>query len=150
MKGLDQKLFKLATNFRQALLQCPTNEFSAFLRKYLHEFPKQSCDVASLLLAYYLRDCGFKEIDRIFGYLNNESHVWLEISGWIIDITADQFLEVNRDPVVVVHAMSKWYSNFVVQSREVAYPLAKARPEYEQAYLDIKSWMERNRAVRPR
>jgi len=142
MQCIKTNLYELAKNFRCALLTCPRDKFSRFQRKCLLSFPKQACDVASLLLAYYLRDRGFQDIERVLGCLDSESHVWLEVDGWIVDITADQFPGVD-DPVIVVEATRKsWHSNFIEQSRGRAYPLEKVRTAYEQAYTEIKNRIE--------
>ncbi len=76
-------------------------------------FPKSCCEVASYLLAYYLRDMGFSDVRVVCGTLDFESeeqfHVWLEVDGWIIDITADQFPRFS-DPVIVTPHDGSWHS----------------------------------------
>lgn len=140
------RLYEAAGNFRRALLACPKDAFSEYQRRQLRNFPMQSCDVASLLLAYYLRDLGFTDIERICGLRNGETHVWLESGGCIIDITADQFPEIGA-PITVVEAKEQsWHSLFVVQSRVPAYALDKVRAAYDRAYSSIKNWIEFNSA----
>ena len=134
----DSSLLTVAVSFRDALLACPKHEFSDFLRRRLRVFPKQCCDVASLLLAYRLRALGFQNIERCFGYLGVESHVWLQVDGWIVDITADQFPDVD-DPVVVARIEdSPWHAKIRLQGREPAYSLPAVRGEYDRAYAAVK------------
>lgn len=137
----EDKLQQLATEFRRALLACPKDEFSGFQRRRLQNFPKQSCDVASLLLAYHLRDHGFQNIERVFGYLGNESHVWLEVDGWIVDVTADQFPGVYAAVIVARIQDDSWHAKIRVQSRAPAYSLPAVRAEYEKAYAALKRCM---------
>ncbi len=140
----NDNLFAVAVNFRDALIACPKQEFSEFLRCRLKIFPKQCCDVASLLLAYRLRDLGFQNIERCFGYLDGESHVWLQVNGWIIDITANQFPSVG-DPVIVARIdHSPWHAKIRLQEREPAYSLPAVRGEYDRAYAWIKGWLGPN------
>ena len=118
---MKHKLYLLAEGFRHALSTCPKDQFSSFQKRHLENFPEQSCDVASLLLAYYLRDRGVPNVERVFGFWKTYTHAWLEIRGWIVDITADQFSGI--DPIIAVSAKSQsWHSNFFVQIREPAYP----------------------------
>jgi hypothetical protein len=69
MLTTKQRLSQLATVFRHALMVCPKDNFSVYQRKRLRCFPKQCCDVASLLLAYHLRGQGFLKVERVFGRL---------------------------------------------------------------------------------
>jgi hypothetical protein len=57
-------------------------------------FPRGSCGNASLLLGNWLSSRGFKNIRIILGK-NEEglSHSWLVVDKYIVDITADQFVE---------------------------------------------------------
>jgi hypothetical protein len=133
-------LFVMAAGFRDALLACPKDESSGFQRRRLSTFPKQCCDVASLLLAYRLRDLGFPNIVRCFGHLEGESHVWLEVDRWIVDITADQFPGVE-DPVIMAEiGRSPFHAQIALPSRGPAYALPAVPAEYDRAYAAIKSW----------
>jgi hypothetical protein len=44
-----------------------------------------------------------------------QSHAWLEYVEYIIDITADQFAEINDK--VIVTTNKQWYAKFKFQSR---------------------------------
>jgi hypothetical protein len=67
-------------------------------------FPRMACNAASYLLATYMtEECGIEGVELIANgerrHLKKgrkkrhekQSHCWLECSGFIIDITADQF-----------------------------------------------------------
>ena len=132
----EQNLWKAATAFREALVACPKDKFSAFQRKHLANLPTEACDLASLLLAYFLRDRGFQKIERVFGYLNDKSHVWLEVDGFIVDITPSQFAGID-DPIIVTDSAShSWHSCFCVEGPGDAYPLEVVRTEYEISYAE--------------
>lgn len=60
-------------------------------------FPTGACEGASLFLGYMLKEL-FPEsnIDYIKGYkISGMMHFWLDIDGFIYDITADQFPQVD-------------------------------------------------------
>jgi hypothetical protein len=115
--------------------------FSNYQRKRLQSFPKQCCDVASLLLAYHLQAQGFLKVERVLGRLGEESHVWLVVDGWIVDITADQF--AGDDSVIVTRTNTEsWHCQFCVESQEPANPLPAVVADYERAYAAIKRWLD--------
>jgi hypothetical protein len=76
----------------------------------------------ALLLDRYLTEQGmgdFQYISAERGHDGEEStwctHAWLVQQGLIIDITADQFLEINES--VIVTANSPWHASW---SQEIA------------------------------
>ncbi len=75
-----------------------------------HEFPMGSCGDASLLLGKYLDEMGLGQFYYVSGHLERQSHAWLEKDGVIIDITADQFTEINDE--VVVTRNNDFYKRF--------------------------------------
>jgi hypothetical protein len=55
----------------------------------------------------------------VWGINNNgQSHAWLEYQGWILDITADQFEDINNKVMVTMDRT--WHSQFKKQSREIS------------------------------
>lgn len=92
----------------------------------LVQFPRGCCKIASLLLARYLTQSkGVLESSVFFacnGYRKRakqncskrtftvERHVWIELDGFILDITADQFRDQKR--TVLVTNNRKWHSTF--------------------------------------
>jgi hypothetical protein len=147
MRTTKRRLFELATTFRQALLDCPKDDFSDYQKKRLLNFPRQSCDVASMLLAHYLWDQGFQNVERVLGFLDpldfKSSHVWLETEGWIIDLTAHQFPGV-RDSIIFAKAKNSWHSKCDVQTRDPAH-LDQTWARSEKAYAAVKKWLDGNR-----
>ena len=67
-------------------------------------FPRGACGYASKLLARYLEEQGFGPATLMAnarrGRRGEQSHAWLEVSGWFIDITADQFPDGSSALVV--------------------------------------------------
>lgn len=68
-----------------------TLEHTDNLPDYKMPFPMGWCGATSRALGAYLIERGYSSVDYVFGYRGDISHAWLEIDGWIIDITADQF-----------------------------------------------------------
>jgi hypothetical protein len=112
------RLASLATSFRAAIEKCGPNE----LTPDFGEFPHGSCGDTSLLLGTYLKeqDAGaFTYVDGGRGVSPDRCyHGWLEAEGVIVDITADQFPEVN-EPVIVA-TRSAWHETFGDRDRTEA------------------------------
>lgn len=67
---------------------------------WFHKFPNGCCSDTSLMLGRYLDDKQYGKAYHVSGILGHNSHAWLELDGWIIDITADQFAEVDESIIV--------------------------------------------------
>lgn len=106
--------------FRAALEKCPKNLLPIGFRY----FPRGSCGDASLLLAKYLQNMKCGLFDYVCGETGEndehgfQSHAWLQRDDLIIDITADQFEEI-QDSVVITRNRS-WYKRFEVEITHTA------------------------------
>lgn len=112
----------LAATFRRAIEECDPRDLPIALQ----HFPRGACDDASLLLAEYLFRQGLPRAQRISGNRGQQTHVWLELGGMTIDITADQFDDYPGTRFVLSEAT--WHAQF--------YPV-KSRP------ADIASTLRR-------
>ncbi len=74
------------------------------------EFPFGSCGHTTILLGTILKDKGFGRFEYVLGQKEAQSHAWLQQCGIIVDITADQFPEVQDK--VIVTTDSAWHSLF--------------------------------------
>lgn len=144
MQASKSELLRLAMTLRQAILACPNDSFPGFPRRHLRDFPRQCCTVASLLLAHHLSDQGFQRAQLVCGDLEQEEHCWLEVDGWLVDITADQFPCVG-DPVIVTRVTDEsWHARLRGRSQGLAleyYP-ADGRANIESAYVELRKWIE--------
>jgi len=88
----------------------------------LADFPKGSCGDASLLLGQFLRDSGFGDFDYVCGGQFDtgrmQTHAWLQRGGLIIDITADQFHDIDSPVLITYDHM--WHGRFVSEVKHVA------------------------------
>jgi hypothetical protein len=89
----------------------------------LADFPKGSCGDATLLLARFLLDSGFGAFDYVCGETASErgglqTHAWLQRGRLIIDITADQFDDVET--AVLVTDNHAWHDRFQSEVKHVA------------------------------
>lgn len=78
-------------------------------------FPRGACGDTSLVLGQVLHDAGISGFDYICGNKYKDdgscsSHAWLRRDGWIVDITADQFSDV--DVPVIVTRNSGWHDQW--------------------------------------
>ena len=88
------ELKKHVSDFRGALNRLDWFSMPGNFRK----FPLGTCGAISDILAEHLYKQGIQEIEYVSGVSDQHrqnSHAWLEIAGYIIDITADQFLDCN-------------------------------------------------------
>ena len=108
-----------AKKFREALEKCDRH----LLPIAFEEFPRGSCGDATLLLAKFLEKSGFGMFDYVCGEIPIEggglqSHAWLQRSNLIIDITADQFDEVQE--TVLVTRNHDWHNRFHSEVKHIA------------------------------
>ena len=74
-------------------------------------FPHGACLTSIIVLAQYLLRFDDKnEFLIVRGWNQNTSHAWLEYNGYAIDVTADQFPEI--DEPVYITADRKFHSQF--------------------------------------
>jgi hypothetical protein len=113
------KIKALATNFRSAIEKCDKSVLITF-----ENFPRGSCGDACLLLAKYLQNNGCGVFNYICGVIygpeeyDEQSHAWLERDDVIVDITADQFPDINESVIVTTdHA---WYNAFQIKINHTA------------------------------
>ncbi|WP_010322926.1 hypothetical protein [Marinobacterium stanieri] len=104
-----------AANFR---LVVEEQYFSLGLES--RSFPRGACGYMTHMLGAYLHDQGlgvFEYIGGERGFAINDTwstHAWLCGDGVIVDITADQFEDVD-EPVIVTRK-SKWHEKFRTKS----------------------------------
>jgi hypothetical protein len=98
----------LARRFRRALQeQAPLWRDVSF-----EHFPRGCCGDTALLLGRFLCDHGAGDVQYVLGTRRLgdswSSHAWLVVDGLIVDITADQFDDVDEE--VIVAATSPWHA----------------------------------------
>jgi len=88
----------------------------------LANFPQGSCGDASLLLGKFLRDSGFGDFDYVCGEVfrdgQKQTHAWLQRGALIIDITANQFPDI--DSPMLITDDHNWHKQFVSEVKHVA------------------------------
>ena len=95
-----------AKRFRDAIERTPAQQLPIAMQG----FPTGACGDAALLLGHYLKAQGFGTFHYVLGKREEHSHAWLQQGEIIIDITADQFPEV--DHAVIVTATPTWHDGF--------------------------------------
>jgi len=90
----------------------------------LQYYPKGSCGFASNVLGYVLDLVLNQPIYYVWGERSDEqSHAWLEIGGYVVDITGNQFADKKRPNTFVVEKnMSQWYDQFRDQEKRLWKP----------------------------
>ena len=99
-------LKEVVSQFRRAIEACD----QAHLPSAFQDFPIGSCGDTTLLLAKFLEQNGFGYFDYVFGTQAGMTHAWLQKARLVVDITADQFADVDRS--VIVEYGSAWHSGF--------------------------------------
>lgn len=101
-----------ATRFRSAIERCEPR----YLTVTMQSFPIGSCGDATPLLGTFLAQQGLGTFMYVLGERDHNgingrhSHAWLEDNGIIVDITADQFAEIDQKVIVTAH--SEWHATF--------------------------------------
>ncbi|MDH3976436.1 MAG: hypothetical protein OEV42_19400 [Deltaproteobacteria bacterium] len=127
----------LATKFHNAILKFDPNDRLCSFR----DFPVGSCCDATDLLGTYFLEKGLGSFDFVKGNRgekgNLETHAWLQKEDIIVDITAYQFPEIDKE--VIVTTDSQWYSSaFQIVERRTA------GCSYYQKHNDIWQTMTEN------
>ncbi|MBQ6483288.1 MAG: hypothetical protein IJI45_19460 [Anaerolineaceae bacterium] len=107
----NQILITLATQFRKAIENTPNLDIP------LDQFPKGACGTTCDLLAEWLWEHGI-ESSYYCGKRSNGgyTHAWLEVEGFIIDITGDQFPEFPK--AVYVGPLTPFHVQFCLPQVE--------------------------------
>lgn len=104
---LQNRIRMVAEAARKVIENCPKVKRDVGLQN----FPRGACGHASAILGQYLNDFMGIEFDYMAGQLkdkgNLQSHAWLQNKEFIVDITADQFEDI--DIKVWVTSQSKWH-----------------------------------------
>ena len=117
----DFNILRLAERFRSAIELTPKSDLPIGFA----EFPAGSCADASIILGAFLfdRGCGEFELTRgSRGRMDDDNwgtHGWLTQGELVIDITADQFADIDK--AVIVSRDSKWHNQFRTEGRNVAH-----------------------------
>jgi hypothetical protein len=137
------RLRDCAARFRDAIERCDPQQLSIAMQ----DFPKGSCGDAVPLLGTYLAEQGLGKFTYVLGRrdcggINGQHfHAWLEADGIIIDITADQFLEIDQK--VIVATQSDWHATFEREEKDPAdYRIFEDCPKLEETYRAILTKME--------
>lgn len=121
-------------------------------------FPHDCCLPASQLLAQYLvTELRMPMVTFVRGEREHpeqtdrwQSHMWLRTLDYFIDITADQYPEV-QDPVMVM-ADSEWHATFLYQVElpygEVMYFNRAGQWRFNRAYRDVLRTLPRVQRIR--
>lgn len=133
-----KEIKNIAIKFRNAILSIEKDNRPICLR----DFPLGSCGDASSLLGKYLEQKGFGK----FTYVSSqriskpeESHAWIKGDNLIIDITADQFDEINFE--VIVAEKSAFHETFeIIKTDDVNF--LSATVQLAKFYEVLKDLME--------
>ena len=114
-----EKLRLLATKFRVAIEQCDKKILPVSFR----HFPQGSCGDTCLILGKYLKELKLGDFKYVSGTIykdnyNYYTHAWLKQSQIIVDITADQFNDIQQK--VIVTTNSSWHRKFDIQLEKTA------------------------------
>lgn len=102
---MDQ-LDNLARRFRDAIEATPRSQLPITVQSS----PHGACGDATLLLGHFLKLQVLGTFDYVLGEKGDHTHAWIQHGDIIIDITADQFTEI--DQAVIVAANSVWHEQF--------------------------------------
>ena len=111
--NLAQDVAQSAMAFSKAFRQVPADCFAFDL---FSMFPTSCCEVASLLLAWFLcEEHKGITIDVVMGELKEDPeqrHIWLRLEGHNLDITADQFDAAL--PHTLITQAGGWHERYTV------------------------------------
>ncbi|EPB3091688.1 hypothetical protein ACRFDB_004445, partial [Vibrio vulnificus] len=123
--GKMKNLQELVLNFRR-VMECLNPSDFVGTSLSVSKFPSACCDDSSQILAAYLTDNGFSGAALIRGEYGGKSeelhsHVWLDLDGFKIDVTADQFNKRGYDnPSVIIAQENEFLETFETTNDGIA------------------------------
>jgi hypothetical protein len=79
------------------------------------KFPNHCCKTASFLLLHFLQEYReYNEVRYVDGYAGRDSHGWLKVNDYYVDITPDQdlFADESRPVIVEESGSSAFHQRF--------------------------------------
>lgn len=95
-------------------------------------FPQACSGVVSELLGDYLNTQLGLMVEYVSGDRDGASHAWLELNGFVIDITGDQF---DGRPSVFIAPKDEWYASWEESARHFAIHEPKAWTYHEERFV---------------
>ncbi|WP_353165743.1 hypothetical protein [Acinetobacter sp.] len=128
MKNKDlNHLYKVIVEVYNCLLK----ELSKLDNSVHTRFPHGCCDIASSLLIRILKKEGFDDLKLVRGAnFDNSYHVWVEYKDLIIDLTADQFDEINGAFILIE------YNKYPLNKKPFFYKIDDNHTDENWEYLD--------------
>ncbi|MGD8190199.1 hypothetical protein ACQCN2_09470 [Brevibacillus ginsengisoli] len=108
------KIKEYGITFRKVIQTMGIDEFPQ--SSFFENFPRGCCGDTSDLFAKFLSSHGISTY-YVWGLKSEQSHAWLEYEDIIIDLTADQFDEIQDE--VIVTTERSWHNQFVVQNKRL-------------------------------
>lgn len=110
---LQKSILKDVSAFRQTLESLEKSNFPSMTSFYCSDFPRGCCgDTAELLgcllTLKYQQECLYVSATGL-GDNYSISHAWLEVDGYIIDITADQFNDDGYDVEAIIVTKDSYF-----------------------------------------
>lgn len=127
---IRKSISKIAKEMRIAL-----EKASKLSSSLVMTFPNGCCGTASDFLSKYLEQNGIRTTYVAGMKTNRITHAWLEYDDLIIDITADQFPEI--DEKVLVSRNRHWYEQYERISRSEAYDFLDVNSLDRQDRIDF-------------
>jgi hypothetical protein len=107
----------------------------------LREVPRGACGDASRLLGLHLESLGWGKWTYVMGIApgpDGGTHAWLEQAGLVVDITADQFPDI--DEAVIVTTDRTWHERRFPPARSSSMDLTpddSLWPDYRRLTADL-------------
>ncbi|MFT6908848.1 MAG: hypothetical protein ACJAS1_005555 [Oleiphilaceae bacterium] len=143
----NTELYEFAAEFRSTIEGLGQSKFAG-TSLASSNFPAACCDDASILLAKFLEENGYREVNLIHGSSGGEnkdinSHDWLLVDCTIVDITADQFNWKNySNHPVIIQEQSAFHLTFVQENKGPALATERAiqnKVNFNFDYQEIKN-----------
>lgn len=85
-----------------------------------NSFPAGACADASILLGIILKKYNFGDYQVCYGKKGDIAHAWLSSAGRFIDITIDQFTEVEKinECIFIVEPETQMHYGYAIMYRE--------------------------------
>ena len=109
-----EEIRKIAFDVRHAMESVLANDEIHSSHIPYNNFPSGCCGAMSKILTSHFENLGFENVGYMFGrhVVDGRSHAWIIINGICVDITADQFSDMDYPSVLVEYENNYELKNF--------------------------------------
>ena len=133
-----------------ALVQCIhvyLKDIGSAGNRYFHNFPDSCCFFSTFFAALVIERSGFEQPKWVFGFRQSTGgHVWGECSGFLIDLTAGQYMDSPSEFIMYPYPalpLCEFHSTFEIVEKGIFDERFRHDKEYVEVQQLVEAFMSR-------